>query len=184
MSPRSLFNIILKVMGIYFIKELLALIPQFLSSFLFYTKSDVTTESFWILFSTIIIIAVYGLVIIYLILKTDWIIEKLQLDKGFEEETFTMRLHRSSVLSISVIVLGGLIFINSFPYLCRDIYLYFQEKRLTGGSLSSRVGYIIIYTIETIAGLLLMGNHRQIVNFIELKRRKATIPEPGSGEDQ
>jgi len=35
MSPRSLFNIILKVIGIYFIKEVLLLLPQLISSFAF-----------------------------------------------------------------------------------------------------------------------------------------------------
>ena len=184
MSPRSLFNIILKVMGIYFIKEVLALIPQFLSSFLFYTKSDVTTESIWIFFSTLVIILIYGFIIIYLVLKTDWLIDKLELDKGFEEENFSMRLHRSSILSISIIILGGLIFLNSFPYLCRHIYLYFQEKRLAGMSVLSHIDYIIIYTIETVAGLLMMGNQRQIVNFIELKRRRTTVPQSDSSTDQ
>jgi hypothetical protein len=172
MSPRSLFTIILKVLGIYFIKELLALIPQFLSSFLFYTKSDVTTEAIWIFFSTLILIAIYGFVIVSLLLKTDWVIDKFELDKGFEEETFSMNLHRSAIISISVIILGGLIFIESFPYLCRHVYLYYQEKRLSGTGSSGHISYIIIYILQTIISLLMIGYQKQIVSIIELKRKK------------
>jgi len=184
MSPRSLFNIVLKVIGIYFVKEVLSLIPQFLSGFLFYTKSDVSTEAIWIFFSTLSIIVIYGFVVVYLVLRTDWVIDKFELDKGFKEETFSMNLHRSSLLSITIIILGGLIFVNSFPYLCRQVYLYFQEKRLTGEGLSSHVSYMIVYTIETVTGLLMMGNQRQIVNFIELRRRQTTAPQSGSSADQ
>ncbi|HEU4470613.1 MAG TPA: hypothetical protein VFR58_06005 [Flavisolibacter sp.] len=77
MSPRSLFSIVLKITGIFFIKDMLVATPQLVSSFLFLIRSTGFPENAWVLITTLITLAIYGLVIVYLVLKTDWVIDKL-----------------------------------------------------------------------------------------------------------
>ena len=49
MTPRSLFNIILKVLGIFFIRDFPALIPPVLSVILLLSKPDGIVEAIWAL---------------------------------------------------------------------------------------------------------------------------------------
>jgi hypothetical protein len=171
MTTRSLFNIILKVLGIFFIKDILATIPQLFSVVLYLTKSNTATEAVWTLVMTILILFIYGLVSYYLIFKSDLLIDKLKLDKGFDQDSFSLNIHRSTILSISIIVIGGLIITDEIPNLCRQLFAYFQERRMTYGQTNPSISYSILAGAKIIIGLLLIGNQGQIVNFIEHKRR-------------
>lgn len=171
MTPRSLFNIILKILGIFFIKDILTTLPQLLSIILYLTKADTVGEAIWTLVTTILILLVYMFVSYYLIFKSELIIDKLKLNTGFDQETITLNIHRSTILSISIIVIGGLIIANEIPNLCRQLFAYFQEKRMTYGQTNPSISYSVLAGTKIIIGLLLIGNQRQIVNFIERKRR-------------
>lgn len=174
MSIRSLFNIILKVLGIFFIKDILETILQLVSLILNLTKSDIVGEAIWALLFTILILLIYGLISYYLIFKTESIIDKLKLDSGFDEESIALNMHRSTILSICIIVIGGLMIANEIPNLCRQLFFYYQEKRMTYGQTNPSISYSVLAAVKIIIGLLLIGNQRQIVNFIELKRKNVT----------
>ena|SRR5215469_10684851 len=177
MTPRSLFMIILKCLGILFVKDILVTLPILLStfaSFLAISQRDQATESILTIFILIFSIGIYFLVAYYLIFKSAWIVEKLKLDKDFEEETFSIRIHRSSILSIVLVITGLLIVIDAIPVLFRQLISYFQVTDLFD---RTGVRNIIIPSVQIIIGLLLIGNQRQIVNFIERKRRKIATHE-------
>jgi hypothetical protein len=170
MTTRSLFNIILKILGIFFIKDILATIPQLLSITLYFKEGD-TPGAFWILITTLLILLVYGVVSYYLIFRSNLIIDKLKLDKGFDQETIPLNIHRSTILSISIIVIGGLIVADEIPNLCRQLFNYFLEKRTTYGLTHPNISSSVLSASKILIGLLLIGNQRQIVNFIERKRK-------------
>jgi hypothetical protein len=172
MTPRTLFNIILKILGIFFIKDFLATIPQLLSVILYLTKSDSVTEAIWTLATTSLILLAYGLVSYYLVFKTELIIDKLKLDKGFDRETIPLNIHRSTILSISVIVIGGLLVADEIPNFCRQLFSYFQEKRMTYGQTNPTLAYSIVSGAKIIIGIFLMAGQKQIVNLIERQRKK------------
>lgn len=171
MTPRSLFNIILKILGLLFIKIILEIIPQIISIIFFMRKSK-GEEVIWTLIATAVALLIYVLISYFLIFKSELIINKLKLDKGFDQESIPINMHYSSILSISIIVIGGLILADEIPNLCRQLFSYFQQKRLTYGQTSPTPSYIILSGAKIIIGLLLIGNQRQIVNYIEYKRRK------------
>ena len=171
MTKRTLFDIILKILGIFFLKDFVDMTPQLLSVGLYLTQADGVVEALWTLLSSLLILFVYGLVSYYLIFRTPAIIDKLKLVKDTEEEPIALTIHRSTVLSISIIVLGGLLVVNEIPVLCRQLLSYFQEKRMTYGQTHPTLGYVIGSAVKIIIGLLLMGSQRQIVNFIERKRK-------------
>ena len=171
MTTRSLFNIILKILGIFFIKDILATAPQVLSIILYLTKSDTAVEAIWTLISTILILLVYVFISYYLIFKSEVIIDKLKLDKGFNQETIPLNIHRSTILSISIIVIGGLILADEIPNFCRQLFSYFQEKRMTYGQTNPTISYSVLAAAKIVIGLLLIVYQRQIVNFIENRRK-------------
>lgn len=172
MTPRTLFNIILKILGIFFIKELLAIIAQLISAFLYLTSSGTVPEAIWTFGTTLLIMLVYGLVSYFLIFKTDFVIDKLKLDKGFNQESIPLNIHRSTILSISIIVIGGLLVVDEIPSFCRQLFLYFQEKRLTYGQTKPSIAYTVMSGVKIIIGILLMTSQRKIVAFIERQRKK------------
>lgn len=173
MSPRSLFNIILKVIGIYFVKEVLLLLPQLLSSFSFLNRG-LGVQGWFILFSVIITLAVYALVIFYFVLDTDAVIDKFELVKGIEEENLSFTIHRSTVLSIVVVLIGVVMIVTVLPYFLQTAYTYFLEKRYSYESQNPNSTRVLLYASELLLAVLMIAYKRVIVNFIELKRRDHT----------
>jgi hypothetical protein len=175
MTPRSLFTIVLKIIGIFFIKDILDTVPQFILSIVNLSQSD-SIDGIWSPIFIILSGAVYVCAAYYFIFKTDFVIYKLKLVSNFEQDNFPLNIHRSTVLSIVIIIIGGLLIADNVPYLCRSVYLYFQNKSI--GDVLSRspdYSYIIIYSVKILVGLILTGNHQLIVNYIERKRKPVVI---------
>ena len=171
MTPRSLFNIILKVLGIFFIQDFLAAIPQLLSVILYLTSPDTHQEAIWTLIGSLLVLFAYGIVSYYLIFRTDVIIDKLRLERGFDQETIPLNIHRSTILSISIIVIGGLMLANDIPNFCRQLFSYYQQQRMTRGLQKPQISFIIFSAVKFVIGFLSITNQRQVVSFIEWKRK-------------
>ncbi len=175
MTPRSFFTILIKILGIYLILDSITVIPQFISSLfsigLGFDKSIETIALYS--FLLILTVGIYYIILKYCVFKTDRIIDKLKLDKGFVEETFELNIHRSTVLSIAVIVIGGLIFVDSLPTFCKEVFDFIGQKQQSipfGQNPAS--GWMIFYLVKILIGYYMVNNHRQIVNFIEKQRKK------------
>lgn len=171
MTAKNLFTIILKILGLYFIKDIVALVPQLLSVILYLTKGETISEAIWILLTTALTLAAYVLVAYVLIFKSDVVINKLKLDQGFDQDPIPLNIHRSTILSISVIVIGGLILIEEIPDFCRYVAAYFQEKRMTNGLTKPSAIPSVLAAAKAVIGLLLINYQRPIVNFIEHRRK-------------
>jgi hypothetical protein len=172
MTPRSLFNIILKILGIFFIKDILASIPQLFVAVAFLGKPETMPEAVWTLVAAIAVILVDVFICYILVFKTDRVINILKLESGFDQETIPLNMHRSTILSISIIVIGGYLLVESIPNFCRQLFLYFQEKRMTHGQTTPSIQYTVIYGIKIVISILLIAEQRLIVNLIERQRKK------------
>ena len=174
MTPRSLFLIVLKCLGVFFIKDFLLLIPQFLTVFLFFTSGEMMVRGIWLFLATIVQLTIYFLVFYYLIFKTDHVIQKLQLEKGFSEEKFSINIHRSSVLSIIITITGILVVVDVIPTFCKNLFIYVRELQSAYKS-DADITRILGPVAQLIIGLVLIGSQKQLVNFIERKRRNTAI---------
>ncbi|WP_423129451.1 hypothetical protein [Gaoshiqia sp. Z1-71] len=96
------------------------------------------------------------------VFNSTWIIDKLKLDKGFPEETINLNVTMG--LTIATIVIGGLIFVDALPMLCKQIFTFFQQK--TVFSEDPQFGWMIFYFVKTMIGYLLMTNSRYVVGYI------------------
>jgi hypothetical protein len=175
MSPRSLLNIILKVLGIYFIKEMLVMLPQLMTS-IFYLSRGAGSEGWLLLFTTIITLAIYTLIIFYLLLDTDAVIDKLELTNGIEEENLAINVHRSTVLNIAIILIAIISILTVLPHFLQSIYNYVQQARMSaqyrGIDQSPDLSRVILYGIELTIAVLMIVYRRFFVNYIELARKK------------
>jgi hypothetical protein len=167
--------IILKIIGILFIRDLINLIPDLLLSISNITYSSDLGSAVGAIIVTVLAIFVYLGVAYYFIFKTDYLINKLNLDSGFTQEDFPLNIHRSTVLSIVIIIIGGLLMADNIPSLCRSVYLYYENQSLTNGTSKPDLSYIIIYSLKILVGLVLTGNHQLLVNYIERKRRTPAV---------
>jgi hypothetical protein len=172
MTIKTLFNIILKILGIFFIKDTLTFLGTMITYYNFIPKStSYHSDSNTSLIVSVAVGLTYILAFYMLIFQSNFIIKMLRLDKGFDEDTISLNIHRSTILSIGIIVIGGLMIAYGIPDFCRQLYSYSLRKdtfRLTNADIT----YTVIDATKIFIGLLLIGFQRPIVNLIEWKRRK------------
>jgi hypothetical protein len=171
MTPKTLFTIILKIIGLFFIRDLLLSLPQLLS-FILFLKNGETLEAVWNLISGGIFILLELLICYYLIFKTDWIIHRLKLTAGFDQEIVPFNMHRSTILSIAIILIGGLILVDEIPNLCRGVFTYIEERRMNYSELNKEVPYIVLSVVKIIIGILILTENRRLVSLIEKRKAK------------
>jgi len=174
MSPRSLFNIILKIFGLFLIKDMLVAIPEVLATATLMFSYGNEGLSFFSTFLVLLTISIYILITYCLVFRTGWVIDYLKLENGFSQEKLQFNLHRSVVLAIAVIVIGGLLVIAGIPQLVGQIANYVQDRGLNSGALYTALPnytFLIIYSCQVLIGLLMIGYQRQIVLLIESRRK-------------
>ena len=171
MTPRTLFNIILKVLGIFFIRDFLAMVPELLS-FIDLFKSPEAPDVLWTFVSAVFTFSVYWIVSYYLIFRSELIIDKFKLDKGFNQTTIPVNTHQSTILSISIMVIGGVMVINGIPDLCRQFYLYLLDKKVNYSQTNRDISFFALSASKIIIGLLLINYQKKIVNYLESRKKR------------
>ncbi len=176
MTPRSFWIILIRVMGIWFVLDSLQIIYSYLTYIPLISNVTALGAILAALTITTFVLIFFFLILYLCIFRTNWIIDKLKLDKGFPEEKFELNMHRSSIYTISIIVIGGIILLRSFPQLCRQIILYFQQSSLPRNYSSNPTwSYLLLNFIQTALGVYFITSNRTIVSFIEKQRRKSVI---------
>ena len=167
MTPKTIFTIILKIFGLWLILGLLEIIPQTLSTIPLLLSADTRSQlSASILL--LLVLAFYFFVIRLLLFKSNFIIDKLLLDKHFDQQTIEFNIQQTAVIQIAIIVFGGLIFINSLPVLFEQIVSYLKQKQLAGSFFDNpSFQYLLIYSGKLILGYLLMSNSKWLTNKID-----------------
>ena len=171
MSIRTFWTITIKILGIWLVLSSLTVLSQFITVFQFIgsNNNDNILELVITIILVLLTLLLYILIIRLFVFKADWIIDKLHLEKGFSEERIDLNIGQSNILTIVIIIIGGLIFVDSFPQLCRQIFVFLQEKRMFIESKKSE--WIIFQFVKTLIGYLLMTNSQFVVKFINKKKK-------------
>lgn len=170
MTPKTFWTIFIKILGLFLIIDSITVVPQAFVTIMYALGSE-TLTSFILLLAALILTAGFYLIILkYCVYNPSWIINKLKLDQGFEEEKLDISLDKNTVLTLSAIILGGLLFIQGLPSLCKQVFTFCQEESLSGkfGDKPS-AGWLVLAAAQTLAGYLIMTNHKTIVSFIDRK---------------
>ena len=185
MTPKSLFNIILKIFGLFFLWQIINGVVQLISAFMLflqpvgYGDNGFNSDGFAAILIACIVLAFYCYIIYLLVFRANYIIDKLHFDKGFEEESFSFNLSTPDILSIALIVIGGVVLFNEIPDFCSKVFSIFQERSMQLGMTNTNYSYMIIPTVKILLALLLIGERKRIVAFAERRREKTGEKEIG-----
>ena len=172
MKIRTLWNILLKCLGIFLVVKGVEVIMPYVG--VFSVISIMVTEDiiYYIAVSFGILFA-YFFILWLFVFKTSWLIDKLQLENGFDEEKIDFKNDSSAILTIAIIVIGGIMFVESLPQLCKGIFSFYQaNKMFCPWKENPSTSWVIFYVIKAIVGYLLMTNSTPIVDFINRKSTK------------
>ena len=176
MKPKSLFIIILKIIGLFLLLDIFRVLPQFLSTFTKLYQGDIASGIFGAIIS-LLLIGVYLFLIKHILFNPDKIVDKLQLDKNFDEETFELNIHRSTIIKIAVIFIGSMTLLDYFVPFILNLYSYIQAKNegdimntFSGNNPVSGMD-LIHGGIMILVGYFLVTNSRTISNWIEKLRK-------------
>jgi len=188
MTPRSFWTIVLKITGIYFAIQSFTTLWKSMNIVIIYSSlgSMMTHYHFFmeriefVMIAAIILFVIYILICYYCLFKTEWIIYKLKLDKGFGEEKFEFSLHHSTILKMATIIIGGLLLASIVPDFINECFIYFQKVEKYHQLEHNRNStFIITDFVRIIIGLFLLIRSTSIVNFIERRSK----PKPVQIED-
>ncbi|RYY59774.1 MAG: hypothetical protein EOO05_12250 [Chitinophagaceae bacterium] len=173
MTPRSLFVIILKVLGILLLQQLVTQMMQLvaivISSFTDYDAS----MGFMSLFITVASLLLVLGIAYWLIFKPDELVSKFSLDKHFAESTFQLNISSESIIHIALIVVAFLILLGEIPYIIRDIYSTMNQNEFYT-TVKPDWSPVIFSAIRIIIAFLLIGERKRIVPFLLRKQSEAS----------
>lgn len=171
MTIRTFWTFLLKLMGLWLILSGFSVTTQLFSMLGYLAYGDQGTIQFIMaLIGSLLALAIYTAVILFIVFKPGYIIDKLKLDKGFQEETISLNIRMNTVLSISVIVLGGIMFLDALPLLCREIINFMRGTDLIMEY--PNIGNLVFLLVKTLIGYLLMTNSKPVVGFMTRKGEK------------
>jgi hypothetical protein len=163
--------------------ESLYIIVPFISGVFYIFKENSGGAFFEALLGWLVVLGIYFIVLRYCTFRTEFLIDKPQLDKGFKEEKFELKIHRSTVLRIAIIVIGTVIIIDALPLFCKQAFSYSQLSGPDRGFKENPAsGWIVFYMVKIFIGFFLMTSSRLVVNFIERKRKDTVVMEQPTEE--
>jgi hypothetical protein len=176
-SPRSLFIVVVRIFGLFFLKEIITQIPYTVSSTISYFSfaSSETYNTLSVLIVSLLALAFYVFLAVGLIFQAEKIVDRLKLDKGFSEEHFSFEtntnkqvaLPMADILQIALIVIAGVILIFEIPEFCRQIYnLINENKYLPNGAAQKSIANCIMSVAKVLIALLLLGERQSIIKFM------------------
>ena len=165
MKIRTLWNIILKTIGIWFIISLLYIVPSVFTGLAIFLSERYYDATYMII--CILIVGFFIATIRLLIFRTDIIIDKLKLEKGFTEESINLNINSSQIISLASIIIGAITIIENLPSLCSEIITLLQYNEILPGH--SNTKHIIYCTVKILIGYLLITNHKRISASINKK---------------
>lgn len=181
MNVKGLLTIVIKVLGLLMLPQLFTTISQFLRSWeAFNTERDLLIMSVTYIGFCLATLVLYLLVLRLLIFKTHVLVNKIITpEDNLEDEFVSFKIHRSTVLTICIIVIGGITLVDELPNLIRQIYVYKIETNNFNDSLSAgNFQFIILSVVKVLLGFYLIYNSRFLVNWIEKSRKNNDIKQP------
>lgn len=172
MASRSLLSLILKVVGIFIIRDFLEALSHLLSVLVYLPRYASEKQAYYNLGVTFPPILLYGLFAWFLIFKTDSLVRVVI--PGISSDESSTRIHHSVILSIAIIVMGVWLIVNEIPEFFRQAAYYYQERKIYIRMARPDISYIIMSAVRILIGLLLIMFNRTLVNLIEVKRKKTT----------
>lgn len=171
MTPKSLFIILVRIMGLFLLIDILRVIPETIKTFGLLITADFSIAMISILFS-LGILWIYYIVVKYALFKSEKLVEKFSLDKNFTEEKFDLTIQHSSIIKLAVIFIGGNLIIQYFVPMILELYEFIQgqSQNLYYAETSTSNNMNLIQDVMMVLiGYFMLGNSKTITSYIETK---------------
>lgn len=168
MEIRTFWKIVLKLAGLWLLHSCLYIIPHFFTTLaLIRGNLDFGDGIYTTLALSLLVLLVYLTTVWLCLFKTGGIIRVLHLTKHFENEKIPLNFSDYKLINALVILIGGFIFVEGLPALCREVFSFFQQKLLIKDY--AQTSRILYYFLSTLFGYLIMTNSRYIASFLNQK---------------
>jgi hypothetical protein len=166
MTVRTFWIILLKISGLWLgANGLYYFFEFYLSGYLLTLEQTMFLSMTRLIFGILIFVVLP----IGLIFQPQWFIEVLRLDKENKGQQLSLDENRGGFLSVAVIVIGGLMIIQSLPAILSLLHsMYYRD---VPGFADFAGENLTFHICKSILGYLLITNANQVVQFIE-KRSK------------
>jgi hypothetical protein len=185
MSPRDLFNIILKTLGILLIKDILIALPATLGMLV--DLGELESDALFIAILPLLYLILYCFIIFLLIFRSGWIIDKLRLTDGFSSTDLSINFNRRAILSIAVIFTSLLIIVQALPQLVRELVAWVDYRRSSNRFLRMEGSFdylwMVANAVEIAIGLTILYYQHSIVDFIIQKSRQPELQTEDTVDD-
>ncbi|MFM2387671.1 MAG: hypothetical protein RL660_2428 [Bacteroidota bacterium] len=170
MAIRTFWLIFLKVLGLWVL--LLAIttaanLLPFIFSTILNPGHESLAEMLIQLFGQVFCL---GLVIYLFLFRTDVLIKHLQLEQHFFEDTIDLNISLNTILRIGLIVVGGILFINTFPKLVGSLMQQFQNDTIFREN--SKSPKLLSDVVLVLIAYIIASQSKHIAAFIEKYSQK------------
>lgn len=177
MGSRSLFNLTLKVIGLFFIRDILEALSHTISAFIYLPEYDSDNEGIINVAVTLPKLVLLALLSWLFLFRTEKIINFLKLDKNIGDQQVPVSADRKSLLTAAVIIAGFWIVVNEIPEFFRHALYYYQERKLYARMTRPDISYPVMSVLKILTGLMLIVFNKLVVKIIDwgARGRKAGV---------
>lgn len=164
MTKRDFFKIMIKLFGLYsLVISLFSIVPQLIGSLAY------ASESYEVILWTLLTLVIVCLFFLFVLSKSDAIIDKLKLDKGFDEDRIELgNLNNESIFKFAIILIGGYLIIDNISWFLKLTFTFFKAKALPSEYMESNTDYSnwILCFLNLVIGYLLISNYKALTKFL------------------
>ncbi len=167
MTPRSLFVILIKIMGLFQISNIFES-GIGLGASIYTLASEVSSSGLQYLLVSLFSFVLYILLFWVFVFKPQIFIDRLKLDHGFYEEQFSMNMDKGMMIRIAIISVGIFFFIETIPSLCRQLAIVYQKAALHyfSDKPDDTTINIVFAGAKLLIGYILLTNSKYLAKFI------------------
>lgn len=170
MSIRTFWIIVIKVIALFLIINSFDLLAEFVSQLFILFMDPSNSGVLAPLFILFLLLGLFVMFVYFLFFKTNWIIDKLQLESGIKENAIDLQIGTKTILKIALFVLGGFMLTQSIPRFLQDLTV---EIQISNHHLreSPKLSGLVFNIIKSLIGYLLIYFRNPIADYIDAKSK-------------
>lgn len=178
MTLKTLYSIILKVVGILLLEKIITSAVQVVAYMIAYGLF----ADFMVWLISFVTLLVYCIFFYFLVFRSEYIIYKLKLVSETEEDDFSFSLKEGDnvlqsldagfIIRLALLITGIYILIHEVPNFIQQLASYYQQKRDYMQSADSTFSYIALSGAKILIAYIILQVHETIAAYVIKKAGK------------
>jgi len=178
MKKSDIYEIAVKILGLYLVIYLISMFQQFVGSLLILFSgqhgfSNNDSIGFLNLLITLVYWALYIGFIYLLLFKTKWIVKKICVESDYAENA-QLFADKKTIFEIALLIIGGVMVVSALPDLGYRIYDFFMTFRTMGLNISiknNETRNTVTSIIKLVIGILIALDARPLAAFLTREKK-------------